>query len=175
MKNPEIVYYNATEEQAEVAYERAQKSGRSIDQVYKSMGVLPVENEKSEVLEKSIQSSDRQKNLNLKKAVTAFSKASKLDGLIRGIESGHPGIDSKYGTEKLDTISEQEKRYRKFGNQMLRGAIGSSVLSGLGYPNEIESDEQASVIADSFYGEITGIQNKKTRDSLNRKLTKILK
>lgn len=106
-------------------------------------------------------SSNLGKNKNLLKAISWYSHANKLDGLLYGHESGHPNIKEKYSGEQLDDFADRSRRLKKMGRQAVLGSLGSDVLSGLGYPSKVETEEDEQLVADKFYDEITGPKNEK--------------
>lgn len=168
MVNPEITYYDASEEQADRAMEIAEKSHRSIDQVYKEMGVSPV------AADKPAELSESDKAVSLLNALKLDLKASKLSGLTKAVESSHPGVNNRFDSSRIDVNVSREKMYRSRADEAFRRAIGSRALTAAGYPTKNASDEHLIALPDQFYNDFTGKENQAKRTQLRKKLSKII-
>ena len=172
MSNPEVIYYNATPEQAERASDIAEKSHRSIDQVYKQMGIPQSESETG----KSPELSESDKAASLLDALRLDLQASKLVGLTTAVESSHPNVNNRFDSSRIDENVSKEKLYRSRANEAFRRAIGSKALNMAGYSNIDEaSDEYLIGLPDRFYNDFTGKENAPKRAKLRRKLNKLVK
>ena len=172
MSNPEVIYYNATPEQAEQASDIAEKSHRSIDQVYKQMGIPQSESE----ADKSPELSESDKAASLLDALRLDLQASKLVGLTTAVESSHPNVNNRFDSSRIDENVSKEKLYRSRANEAFRRAIGSTALKMAGYNNVDEaSDEYLIGLPDRFYNDFTGKENAPKRAKLRRKLNKLVK
>lgn len=142
---------------------------------FKQHGINPIENVVNVVAETSDDNNQIGKSKNLLKALKWYSHASKLDGLMYGVESGHPNAPANLSESELDKIAERSKRLKVMGKGAIAGSLGLSLLNQMGYPSEIESPEELDELSGRFIEDFTGPKNAKKRASIRRKLNNNLK
>ena len=109
-----------------------------------------------EKVEKSSEAIQREKHLLAKGALGYLKDYRWYVGTIKGSESGVPSLVGKYSKEELDNFKVEAISHRENAKSKLIAALGARALSERGYPDKVESDDDANKIVDQFINEFTG-------------------
>lgn len=170
MKNPEIVYYSATEEQAEIAYERAQKSGRGIEYEYKLMGVKAITSPELAMQSQDPKREDRMAKL-VRGALRLVGSANKKMGMVHGEEKLVPEIASIDPTV-IAAAPKAAEAFYGIAESRLEKSIGSKALSlALGDDFDFENGSMLDTVQNRLFGEEK--ENVSLRGKVYRQLDKM--